>query len=92
MTYKDYINRGFTRTNLDDNVEFNNTGYGGYSLEKKVNDKMAISVHFSELDKPKLYISKNDNSETYHILSITPEIVCDLVSFKNECYESQFAC
>lgn len=79
MKYQEYINLGFERTDMNDSVEFRNTGYYGYSLEKKINDRMMICVSGGELDNPKLYIKKA-NQETYHIIKITTEIVSDFFS------------
>ncbi len=92
MKYKDYIDLGFKRTDLDCAVEFNQTGYGGFALEKKVNKKILISVCSGELDKPKLYIKKR-NSETYHIMPITTEAVKDLIlqDSKNDFYPNLVA-
>jgi hypothetical protein len=78
MTYKEYIDLGFKRTDLDCSVEFNQTGYSGFALEKKINKKILISVESGNLDKPKLYIKKR-NSETYHIMPISTDAVCDLI-------------
>lgn len=35
MIYKEYINLGFERNDMNDNIVFMKTGYYGYSLEKK---------------------------------------------------------
>jgi hypothetical protein len=78
MKYNEYIELGFKRTDMNDNVEFKDTGYHGFYLDKKVNKKLFISVYFTELDKPKLYIKKR-NSETFNIIVITTEIVKDLL-------------
>ena len=78
MKYKEYIDLGFKRTDLDCKVEFNQTGYGGFALEKKINKKILISVESGDLDTPKLYIKKR-NSETYHIIKIEASIVRDLL-------------
>ena len=32
MNYQDYIDFGFQRIDLDDSVEFKQTGYGGFAL------------------------------------------------------------
>jgi hypothetical protein len=77
MEYKKYIDLGFERTDMSCNVEFNQTGYGGFSLEKKVNKRQMVCVTSDELDKPNLYIKKR-NSETYHIIPISTEAVIDL--------------
>ncbi len=79
MDYKKYIDLGFERTDLSDPVLFDQTGYGGFALQKKVNEKQIVCVDSSELDKPKLYIKKR-NSDTYHIIPISPEAVIDLFS------------
>jgi hypothetical protein len=78
MNYQDYIDLGFKRTDMDDNVEFRQTGYYGYNLEKKINKTTLLVVYSGELDKPRLYIKKKNNL-LYHIIVITPEIVKDLV-------------
>ena len=83
MTYKDYIELGFKRTDMNDGVEFAQTGYYGYCLSKKINKKLSISVCGGELDKPKLYIKKQ-NSETYHIVQISTEAVRDLLAKKQQ--------
>lgn len=79
MNYKEYVDLGFKRGDTNDEVEFRNTGYYGFYLQKKVNKKLHICVSSGELDKPKLYIRKWHDSTTYHILPITDEIVTDLL-------------
>lgn len=81
MEYQKYIDLGFERTDTNCNIEFKQTGYYGYALEKKVNKRQMVCVSSGELDKPKLYIKKN-LSDTYHIITITPETVIDLFSKK----------
>jgi len=78
MNYQDYIDLGFTRHDLNDAVEEKQTGYGGFSLERVVFSNVSIGVCSGELDKPKMYIKKRD-SETNHIIQITPEAVKDLM-------------
>ena len=78
MKYQEYINLGFKRHDLDCSVEFKQTGYYGFSLSKKINKKQLIEVSSGALDKPKLYIKKKD-SDSYHIIPITPDAVIDLV-------------
>ena len=77
MNYKELIDLGFIRTEMNDSVEINKYGYGGFSLDKELNDKQSISVYGFKLDKPELYIKKRD-SDLYHILPITDEMVRDL--------------
>lgn len=79
MEYQKYIDLGFKRIIINCNVEFKQTGYYGFVLEKKINEKQTVCVVSGELDKPKLYIKKR-NSETYHIIPITTEAVIDLFS------------
>ena len=79
MEYQKYIDLGFDRTDMNCNVEFKKTGYHGFALEKKINEKQMVCVVSGELDKPKLYIKKR-NTETYHIIPITAESVIDLFS------------
>ena len=79
MEYQKYIDLGFKRIDLNCSVEFKQTGYHGFALEKKVSKKQMICVTNGELNKPKLYIKKR-NSETYHIVPISTEAVIDLLS------------
>ena len=83
MNYKNYIDLGFKRTDLNDSVEFNETGYKGFCLDFELNSKQSISVCAGELDKPKLYIKKA-SGDVYHIIPITPEIVKDLLFEQKE--------
>lgn len=77
MKYQEYIQLGFERTEFEDRVEIEKTGYGGFSLTKRITDKITVEVYSSELDNPKMYISKR-NSETCHIISLTDEMIRDL--------------
>ena len=77
MTYKEYIDLGFKRTDCNDKVEFNNTGYEGFVLTKKINNRMSIEVCSGELDSPKLYIQKGD-SDFYHRIKIDPKVIQDM--------------
>ena len=83
MEYKKYIELGFTRTEMNCKVEFNQTGYYGFALEKKLNDKIMVCVTSGELDKPKLYIKKL-SGDIYHIMPISTEAVVDLFSKKKD--------
>jgi hypothetical protein len=77
MDYKKYTDLGFIRTDMSDSVEFNQTGFGGFSLEKEFKKGLSISVISGELSKPHLYIKKR-NGDTYHIIPISEECVIDL--------------
>ena len=79
MTYKEYIDLGFTRTELDCTVTKLETGYGGFALAKHVYENISIEVTNDDLNSPKLYIRKGDG-DSYHIFKITPEAVKDLLS------------
>ena len=59
MTYADYILMGFNRVEMNDSVEFNDTGYSGFMLTKKVNDRVEVVASSGTLDKPQMYIYKN---------------------------------
>ena len=77
MNYQEYIKLGFKRTDLDDNVEFRQTGYYGFAIEKQLAKGIAICASSGELHKPKLYINKKGQI-TCHIIPITVECVIDL--------------
>jgi hypothetical protein len=79
MRYKNYINLGFKRIDMNDSVEFNETGWGGYALEKEINTSMSIGVDSRSLSEPKLYIKKYYEKETYHIIPISVECMEDLI-------------
>ena len=79
MEYKQYIDLGFERVELNCGVEFKSTGYGGFVLVKNLTNIMMVEVSSGSLDKPKLYIKKN-YIDQYHILNITCEIVKALIN------------
>lgn len=83
MKYQEYIDLNFKRIDINDNVEFRRNGYYGYCLEKTVNEIISISVYWSELEQPKLYVKKRDN-DTYHIITITSEMVKDILAKKEK--------
>lgn len=87
--YKDYIDLGFTRGELNDQVVYNETGYSGFFLEKKISDIMSISVYSTHLHEPSLYIKKR-YGDTYHIIKITLEIVKDLLAANDSIYGIDF--
>jgi len=67
---------------MNDNVEFKQTGYYGFALEKKLSHNMMIGVSSGELNRPLLYVKKH-NGDSYHIIEITGDIVKSLC-FKNK--------
>jgi hypothetical protein len=82
MTYRQYISLGFIREDVNDEVEFDNTGYRGFFLKKEITSKFYFGVSSSNLDKPKLYVKKR-NEDKYHITIISDEFIMDsLDAFK----------
>lgn len=78
MTYKEYIDLGFKRTDWNDAVSLKETGYGGFFLSYKLNKKAFIEVDWQELNKPKLYVLKRDNFTNY-ITQLTDKQVKELI-------------
>jgi hypothetical protein len=78
MRYQDYIDRGFKRINLDDAVEFRNTGYGGFILYKKIRKGVSIQVCSGDLHEPKLFIEKKGAC-----ILILPVTEADLLKLKD---------
>lgn len=77
MDYKKYIELGFTRTDMNDAIEFNQTGFGGFTLVKDLKNNQSIEISSSALSSPHLYIKKK-GKDTYHIIKISEECVIDL--------------
>lgn len=73
MKYIDYINIGFERIELNDTVQFEETGYKGYYLIKNLTKNVTIQVWDSELNNPVLYIEKKEGE--FISLPLTPELV-----------------
>jgi hypothetical protein len=78
MTYKEYIELGFERTDMSCSVEFEETGYHGFALTIKLQNNHLIEVSSAELQNPKLFIKKR-NGDTYHIIPISTEAVIDFL-------------
>lgn len=91
MDYKKYIDLGFERIDLNCKVEFNQTGYSGFALEKKITDTQMICVNSGELDKPRLFIKKG-HSDIYHIIPIPDKAVVDLIGEPTEKPNKYLAC
>lgn len=89
MKYQDYINLGFSRIDTEDGVEFRKTGYGGFFLEYKLNEKVSISVNYGELDCPRLYIERQDSDANGFILNLSSEQVYELISKPKKVKEHQ---
>ena len=88
MIYQDYIDLGFTRTDISDAVEFETTGYHGFILTKQINERVFIELCAGEFDRPKLYIKKSYDGG-YNIFTLTGEAVRDM--FIEEIDYTQFA-
>ena len=73
MKYIDYINMGFERIELNDTVQFEETGYKGYYLIKNLTKKVTIQVWDSDLDNPVLHIEPKEWD--FISLPFTPELV-----------------
>jgi hypothetical protein len=71
MNYSKYIDLGFTRTDFEDRVEFEFLGRNTFVLTKKINERIGVVVSSEQLDKPKLYIKKDDTD--YHPVIDIPE-------------------
>lgn len=64
MMYKDWIELGFIRIDLDDNVEVNEKGYGGYFLEKQLTPFLKIAVYWDKLGVPFLQTDIHENEDS----------------------------
>jgi hypothetical protein len=85
MLYRKYIDLGFERTDYNDSVEFNETGFHGFYLVKELNDGMSIGVYGHDLASPKLYIKKSGQEDSHHTFNISGDIVESLAEiFKNK--------
>lgn len=73
MKYIDYIDRGFERCEMNDAVQYKETGYKGYYLKKKLTKKVTVQVLDSDLDNPKLYIEQKEGE--FISFPLTPELV-----------------
>jgi hypothetical protein len=58
-----------------------NTGYGGYYLRYKLDEKTSIGVYWNELKNPRLFIKKND-SDFYHSIQIDIKQVYEILNIK----------
>lgn len=76
--YEKYIELGFERIDINDKVEFNETGYYGFILSYKLNKTSNIQVCYGDLDNPILHIRK-PKSITNYMLKLTYEHVVELI-------------
>ena len=86
MKYQELIDLGFKRTQIEDSVEFKKTGVEGYFLIFKLKKHIYLEVQWNSLNKIRLWIDTNNDSESYHI-DLTEEQMKELVkqhkSFRN---------
>lgn len=73
MKYIDYINIGFERCESNDTVQYEETGYKGYYLVKKITPKVTVEVWDSNLDNPVLYIEQKEGE--FISFPLPPELV-----------------
>ena len=78
MKYKEYIDLGFIREDINDSVEMDCSGYSGYFLNYKVTQNVTIEVYYNELDNPKLYIEIEDGK--FQIIDLSIEQLHKLVN------------
>lgn len=79
MKYNQYIKLKFERYDLNDVIEFEQTGYTGYVLTYKLSEDLMIQVNGSALDKPQLLIKKPQHNYSYHFIDISVERVSILI-------------
>lgn len=84
MRYIDYIELGFKRKDMNDDVEFQKTGYGGFVLTKKVSRNIHIEISSPDLT-PTMFINKEGCIES-HRIKLTGEMVRDIFSKKPKNY------
>lgn len=72
LRYKEYIDLGFEREDINDQVRFKHSGYFGYILIKKLKKGLEIQVTDCSLNEPKLYL-KHD-----FVLSLSKQQVIEL--------------
>jgi hypothetical protein len=78
MKYKEYIDLGFDRTDVNDAVVFDVTGYSGFYLTRHINDRMYVYVTGEELDCPTLIINKGNTEGSCHRVKLNDEMVRDM--------------
>ena len=69
MNYQDYINKGFERLQMSDDVEFSNIGFQPYCLTKTISENVMIEVYCTKLDKAVLWIHINDDESKKIVLT-----------------------
>ena len=84
MNYQEYIDLGFERIDINDEVSFKRNGYKGFILTKKLRKGVNIEVCSDNLDQPRLYIEKKDQDIENFILRLNKGMIIELLTMKTE--------
>ena len=80
MNYKEYIDLGFERIDINDEVSFERNGYKGFILTKKLRKGVNIEVCSDNLGQPRLYIEKKDHDIECFILRLNKDMIIELLT------------
>jgi hypothetical protein len=80
MNYQEYIDLGFERIDINDEVSFERNGYKGFILTKKLRKGVNIEVCSDNLDQPRLYIEKKDHDIENFILRLNKDMIIELLT------------
>lgn len=80
MNYQEYIDLGFERIDINDEVSFERNGYKGFILTKKLRKGVNIEVCSDNLDQPRLYIEKKDHDIECFILRLNKDMIIELLT------------
>ena len=80
MNYQEYIDLGFERIDINDEVSFERNGYKGFILTKKLRKGVNIEVCSDNLYQPRLYIEKKDHDIECFILRLNKDMIIELLT------------
>jgi hypothetical protein len=80
MNYQEYIDLGFERIDINDEVSFERNGYKGFILTKKLRKGVNIEVCSDNLGQPRLYIEKKDHDIECFILRLNKDMIIELLT------------
>ena len=80
MNYQEYIDLGFERIDINDEVSFERNGYKGFILTKKLRKGVNIEVCSDNLNQPRLYIEKKDHDIECFILRLNKDMIIELLT------------
>ncbi len=80
MNYQEYIDLGFERIDINDEVSFERNGYKGFILTKKLRKGVNIEVCSDNLGQPRLYIEKKDHDIENFILRLNKDMIIELLT------------